>query len=44
MKPYDTFRFRDYPFRWIMVWICWNIGNGLEKLGMLTVKDSAKYK
>lgn len=43
LRPYDTFRCRDYPFRWVAVWVCWNLGDLLERLGLLTVKASAKY-
>ena len=32
LRPFDTFRFRDYPFRWLAVWVCWNIGEVLERL------------
>jgi len=41
--PYDTFRFRDYPFRWVAVWACWNLGELLDRLGLLATKPSAKY-
>lgn len=43
LKPYHTFRFRDYPFRWVVVWLCWNLGELLDWMGLLTTKASAKY-
>ena len=30
LPPHKTFRFRDYPFRWLVVWLLWKLGRGLE--------------
>jgi hypothetical protein len=43
LRPYDTFKFRAYPFRWVAVWLCWNLGVLLEKMGAVDTKPSGKY-
>jgi len=44
VRPYNTVLFRNYPFRWLAVWVCWQLGAGLAALGLLKSKISAKYK
>jgi hypothetical protein len=31
INPLTTFRFKDHPFRYIIVAILWNIGDALQK-------------
>lgn len=33
INPCTTFKFRDYPVRWVIVCLIWNFGDFLNRLG-----------
>lgn len=41
IKPYECFSFLQYPARWLLVFLCWNLGCALIAIGNFIQRNVA---